>query len=682
MHRSNTDIPMPDDAIAVSPPDTDAGRSGRASIYHSLVFRVTALVLTVLSLTLGLSSAISFMTISAAKQEDFRVASEVKATLLADRLAPFIRGYNVTEAENATRSTFEISGIAILAVRGFDADGEEVFAISADTRSATTHFADIRRSEAPTSLTQGTTLDKRYLVRTPVYTPVGKSGPLSGWVEVLFDMEPLSARIAANLRYWAGGAGLVIVIIGVTIALMLQVTLVRPISNAIRAMQALARGETDVELPSKGTTELRRISETLQVFRANILERQAFEARSADAEARTKALQRDHEQAEEEERRAASQRAEEARQQAEREAKERMEFQEELEGVLAAAAAGDFDRRMGLTDVPEEHKALRVALNTAMERVQTSLDDIVGVLAELEAGRLWARMEGQRTGAFGKLQASTNAMAEQLESALGDLSRHATGILDDSSDLSASAEDLSKRTERTAGSLAETTHALEQIVGSISSTADLTAGAQGFAESARAEARGSDEIVRDAVQSMQAIQNVSVEISRTLGVINDIAFQTNLLALNAGVEAARAGEAGRGFAVVASEVRALAQRASDAAQQIGSLIESSSEQIDKGVQRVARTGETLTALGDSIEKIGDQVGEIAEAAQSQSSAAAEINRAMAEIDGTTQQNTAMFEEITTANQSLKGAASQMLRLIEQFDLGDGRGVDATWSKAG
>lgn len=652
-----------------------------AGIFNSLVFRVTALVLTVLTVAVGLSSVQHFKALSDIKHEDFSLAAEMRTTLLADRVSLLMRSFNVAEAESAARSVFAVSEMPILAARGFGADASEVFAVSADGQAISGKFQNIAPPEEVPSATNGISLEHEYLVRTPIYGPLGKGGPTFGWVEVLFDKEPLAAQIAKDLQYRIILVALMIIVIGAVLAFMLQITLIRPIGSAIHAMQALARGETDVEVLSKGTLEMQRISETLEVFRLNLLERQAFEKRSAEAEAHTKALQRDRAETEEEERRAAADRAEQARLQAEREAEARMTLQRELEGVLAAAAAGDFHQRMALTEVPDEQRALRVALNTAMERVQTSLDDIVGVLAELEAGRLWARMEGQRTGAFGKLQASTNALAEQLEGALGDLSKHATGILDDSSDLSASAEDLSKRTERTAGSLAETTHALEQIVQSITSTADLTAGAQGFAEAARAEARGSDEIVRDAVQSMQAIQNVSNEISRTLSVINDIAFQTNLLALNAGVEAARAGEAGRGFAVVASEVRALAQRASDAAQQIGTLIETSSEQIDKGVQRVARTGETLTALGDSIEKIGDQVGEIAEAAQSQSNAAAEINRAMTEIDGTTQQNTAMFEEITTANQSLKGAASQMLRLIEQFDLGDGRGSDATWSEA-
>ncbi len=97
-------------------------------------------------------------------------------------------------------------------------------------------------------------------------------------------------------------------------------------------------------------------------------------------------------------------------------------------------------------------------------------------------------------------------------------------------------------------------------------------------------------MVAQAVEAMALIEQSSSKVSEMVGVINDIARQTNLLAINAAVEAARAGDAGRGFAVVASEVRNLAQRSSQAAEDVKQLITTSGEQIKGGVDLVKRTG--------------------------------------------------------------------------------------------
>ena len=91
-----------------------------------------------------------------------------------------------------------------------------------------------------------------------------------------------------------------------------------------------------------------------------------------------------------------------------------------------------------------------------------------------------------------------------------------------------------------------------------------------------AEARASTarvgELIEDGGQRARQLSETTREIGEVVGTIDQIARRINLLALNATIEAARAGESGRGFAVVAAEVKALAQQARDAAQQIATRI--------------------------------------------------------------------------------------------------------------
>jgi methyl-accepting chemotaxis protein len=169
---------------------------------------------------------------------------------------------------------------------------------------------------------------------------------------------------------------------------------------------------------------------------------------------------------------------------------------------------------------------------------------------------------------------------------------------------------------------------------------------------------------------MAAIERSSQQIAQIISVIEDIAFQTNLLALNAGVEAARAGEAGRGFAVVAAEVRALAQRAADAAKEIATLISTSEGQVRDGATLVVQSGDAVRSILSDMGEVSRLVETIAQASQDQANGLAEINSGVSLLDKVTQQNAAMVEESTAASQLLKDEANQLAVLLQGFRLGN------------
>jgi methyl-accepting chemotaxis protein len=236
--------------------------------------------------------------------------------------------------------------------------------------------------------------------------------------------------------------------------------------------------------------------------------------------------------------------------------------------------------------------------------------------------------------------------------------------------MSVSSDDLSRRTENQAATLEETAAAMDELTASVRSAANGAREVEGVVGNARKDAEESEPVVKNAVAAMTEIESSSEEISQIIGVIDDIAFQTNLLALNAGVEAARAGEAGRGFAVVASEVRALAQRSSDAAKQIKTLISESSGQVERGVSLVGQAGDVLTKIAGHINHISGLVGEIASGAEEQSIGLGEINIGVTQLDKVTQQNAAMVEEATASSHALNGDATELSEVVSRFKLNE------------
>ena len=306
---------------------------------------------------------------------------------------------------------------------------------------------------------------------------------------------------------------------------------------------------------------------------------------------------------------------------------------------------------------------------TQDRRNRRVVEHLRAALARLSDGDLTVALSDGFEGDYAQLREDFNAAIRTLGDAIATVVETSVTIKGEAQEISSAADNLARRTEQQAATLEETAAALDELTSSVHSAASSAKEANRIVSAARNEAETSGQVVREAVQAMHQIDASSAQVTQIISVIEEIAFQTNLLALNAGVEAARAGDAGRGFAVVASEVRALARRASDAAKEIGGLIQGSTQQVKRGVTLVEKAGEALGRIVGSVQDIDGRVSDIAQSAQEQASGLAEINIAVNQLDQVTQQNAAMFEEMSAASQSLNAESQALMDRTTAFDVG-------------
>ncbi|PTV97514.1 methyl-accepting chemotaxis sensory transducer with Cache sensor [Rhodobacter aestuarii] len=432
-------------------------------------------------------------------------------------------------------------------------------------------------------------------------------------------------------------------LIGVATVLARSVT--KPFAAIHRRMEAMTTG--DIKSPVPGTDrccEMGDMARALDNFRAELAEKETLEAQQrlqaeeiaraeAEAHAREEELARREAEAEQARKReaealAAERAAEEARLAAERD--EQVRQQQLVVYLLAeglrAISEGNLTVRIDNEDFPPGYIELRNDFNAAVEKI---------------------------AGLISGIMDSTDAV------------EHSAG------QLSLASEDLGRRTETQAASLEETAAAMNQMASSVEQS---VTSARNAAQAVRRTRRSTEvglSVARETRGAMQDIAESSDQISRITSVIDDIAFQTNLLALNAGVEAARAGETGRGFAVVASEVRALAQRSSEAAQEIAKLIETSGRHVQLGVKLASRSDTTLEEINTLVGDLDRLLGDISNAATEQNAGISEVSAAVNQLDQVTQHNAAMFEENSAATQGLLNEARTLKDLSAVFRIQGG-----------
>ncbi|MDX5351026.1 MAG: methyl-accepting chemotaxis protein [Paracoccaceae bacterium] len=274
------------------------------------------------------------------------------------------------------------------------------------------------------------------------------------------------------------------------------------------------------------------------------------------------------------------------------------------------------------------------------------------------------------------LRMDFNDAVRALRKIVAEISNSSGKISADVQAIRFATEDLAHRTEKSAAAINHTSSTMANMTGLVGDTTTSIQTVRDLTRDAARQATAGMEIITRSEAAMLRIQTSSEAITRIIAVIDDIAFQTNLLALNAGVEAARAGDSGRGFAVVASEVRALAQRASDSAREIGQLITESSQHVRDGVVAMRESGGVVESITRSVSAISDSVAEIAGSAAQQENGIKDVNASLRDLDGATQRNAAIFEETLAATVSLSQSIEELNQLVCRFKgWQDGKAAD-------
>ncbi|APG18335.1 chemotaxis protein [Kosakonia radicincitans DSM 16656] len=259
-----------------------------------------------------------------------------------------------------------------------------------------------------------------------------------------------------------------------------------------------------------------------------------------------------------------------------------------------------------------------------------------------------------------------NAFSDKLSVVMVKLRDSSQSVQQAAQEIAAGNQDLSGRTEQAASSLRETASAVEQITASVAQSTDAAAQANQQAHAASAAASRGGQVVTQAITTMQSIETASAKIGDITSVIDGIAFQTNILALNASVEAARAGEQGRGFAVVAGEVRNLASRSAQAAKEIKTLIDSTTESVATGSRFVRLAGDSMTDIVSSIDSVSVIMREITVATSEQMKGIQEINHAVIDLDRMVQQNAELVIQSASAAGALRSQAGELAETAGHF----------------
>ncbi|MET3683168.1 methyl-accepting chemotaxis protein [Alkalibacillus flavidus] len=339
--------------------------------------------------------------------------------------------------------------------------------------------------------------------------------------------------------------------------------------------------------------------------------------------------------------------------------------------------------------------------NLAVEKIDYDGNDEIGQMAE--ATNAMVDNLKEMVGRISEISETVSSQSEELNQSSNEVKEGAEQISSTMEELSSGAEsqannasDLSKNMTQFDQQVQESNESGQMIHESSKEVLELTGDGQDMMTQSVQQMATVDQIVKDAVEKVDSLDQQSQQISKLVSVIQDIAEQTNLLALNAAIEAARAGEHGQGFAVVADEVRKLAEQVSNSVGEITGIVDSIQNEssnvvnslqsgyseVEKGTEQIKTTGETFDQISGAVGEMSNQIQQVTENLSDIASKTQEMNSSVQEIasvseesaagiqqtSSSAEESAATMEEVAASSDQLAQLAEDLNGLVREFKL--------------